>query len=111
MYGVGGGSSDNDGEFCSAAVGGGEGKRWVPVKLTFVSYPEGDWVGHILAWFSLAPVLLIAATLGVCLFRREVQIVVFLAGVVINEAINLVSSQSLFLFFFENALLCSIKRH
>ena len=64
--------------------------RWVPVKLAYVTYPEGDLVGHLLAWTSLAPVLLIFASLSVFLFRREVQIVVFLAGMFVNEIINIV---------------------
>ena len=77
------GEGDLESGTCSAGS-----SRWVPVKLTFVSYPEGDTIGHLLAWFSLAPVLLITATLGVLLFRREVQIIVFLSGLFINEVIN-----------------------
>ena len=80
--------ASNQDDVCMAPEA--DAPRWIPVKLAYVTYPKDDFAGHLLAWFSLAPLLLIFSTLSLLLFRREIQIFVFLIGMFVNEMINLV---------------------
>ncbi|XP_005104964.2 dolichyldiphosphatase 1 [Aplysia californica] len=62
---------------------------WKAVSLTHVEYPKGDFLGLILAWFSLLPFMLIVSFVTLTLFRRDLHTIAFFAGIVMNEAINL----------------------
>lgn len=50
-------------------------RKWKPVGLTFVEYPEGDILGKILAWLSLSPIFILAGFVAVIIFRRELHTV------------------------------------
>ncbi|XP_075213036.1 dolichyldiphosphatase 1-like [Lycorma delicatula] len=61
---------------------------WVPIKLTLVEYPKGDWLGKILAVSSLSPFGILSGFVALILFRRDVHTVVFFLGTMLNELLN-----------------------
>ncbi|XP_033096931.1 dolichyldiphosphatase 1-like [Anneissia japonica] len=61
---------------------------WKPVSLTFVEYPQGDLLGKLLAYLSLTPIFILVGFCAILLFRRELHTITFLAGLVLNEAVN-----------------------
>ncbi|CAH1271482.1 DOLPP1 [Branchiostoma lanceolatum] len=62
--------------------------RWKPISLTHVEYEEGDLLGKGLAWCSLTPVFILVGFGTLLLFRRELHTISFLAGILLNEAVN-----------------------
>lgn len=64
--------------------------RWVPLSLTLVEYPEGDFIGKILALTSLLPFMIIVGFLTLILFRRDLHTIAFFAGILINDCINFI---------------------
>lgn len=72
---------DNDGE---AAI------KWTPLKLLHMEYPEGDKMGHVLAWFSMSPFFIFAGMVTLILFRRDLHTISFTVGQLINEVFNLI---------------------
>ncbi|XP_042210574.1 dolichyldiphosphatase 1-like isoform X2 [Homarus americanus] len=63
---------------------------WKPFSLTFVEYPKGDTIGKFLAISSLAPVAIVIGFVTLILFRRDLHTIMFFAGALLNEVINLV---------------------
>ncbi|XP_022184315.1 dolichyldiphosphatase 1 [Nilaparvata lugens] len=61
---------------------------WVPLKLTLVEYPRGDWLGKFLALTSLSPFGILSGFVALILFRRDIHTVVFFFGTVLNELLN-----------------------
>uniref|UniRef100_A0A2M4BXD6 Dolichyldiphosphatase n=1 Tax=Anopheles marajoara TaxID=58244 RepID=A0A2M4BXD6_9DIPT len=70
--------------------GGGLGTEWQPITLTLVEYPKGDLFGKLLAWISLAPLGIGAGFVALILFRRDLHTIVFFAGTLVNESINMI---------------------
>jgi len=64
---------------------------WKAISLTHVEYPKGDFLGCILAWFSLLPFILLVSFATLIIVRRDLYTAAFAAGLVLNEAINLVA--------------------
>ncbi|KAI8741878.1 dolichyldiphosphatase 1 [Biomphalaria glabrata] len=62
---------------------------WKAVSLTYVEYPKGDFLGFILAWFSLLPFILIVSFITMILLRRDLHTAAFFAGLLVNELINI----------------------
>eukprot|EP01134_Creolimax_fragrantissima_P003217 CFRG3217T1 len=60
-----------------------------PLSLTLVEYPQGDEVGKIMAFFSLAPLVLIPCCITTFFLRRDIFTAHFGVGMVINEILNL----------------------
>ena len=83
-------------KFCSAhdswmdSYMGNLQSQWKPISLTYVTYPEGDIVGKVLAWSSLFPIFIIISFLTLIMFRREIHTMLFFLGILLNEAVNLV---------------------
>jgi len=63
---------------------------WKPISLTYVTYPEGDMVGKLLAWGSLLPIFIIVSFVTLILFRREIHTMMFFVGMLLNETLNMV---------------------
>ncbi|PAA86645.1 hypothetical protein BOX15_Mlig033463g2 [Macrostomum lignano] len=63
---------------------------WKPVTLLLVEYPVGDHLGLALAWLSFFPIFFIIGCLSIVLLRRDLHTITFLAGIFINEGINLI---------------------
>ncbi|XP_066975725.1 dolichyldiphosphatase 1-like isoform X3 [Macrobrachium rosenbergii] len=64
--------------------------KWKAFSLTHVEYPEGDRIGQLLAISSLTPLAIIVGFVTLILFRRDLHTIVFFAGALLNEAVNLV---------------------
>ncbi|KAG1682496.1 Dolichyldiphosphatase 1 [Nymphon striatum] len=64
--------------------------NWVPISLTHVEYPEGDWFGKLLALASLSPLVILVSFVTLIIFRRDLHTICFLSGNVINEIISLI---------------------
>ncbi|XP_020278280.1 dolichyldiphosphatase 1-like [Pseudomyrmex gracilis] len=64
--------------------------EWIPLSLTLVEYPQGDFFGKVLAVISLVPFAITAGFVALILFRRDLHTIVFFSGVIINECINFV---------------------
>ncbi|XP_073994965.1 dolichyldiphosphatase 1-like [Rhodnius prolixus] len=64
--------------------------EWIPLSLTFVEYPKGDWIGKILALSSLLPLGIISGFVALILFRRDLHTIIFFLGTLLNELINIV---------------------
>lgn len=63
--------------------------EWKPFSLTYVEYPKGDTIGKFLAVSSLAPIAIIVGFITLILFRRDLHTIMFFAGAMINEILNL----------------------
>jgi len=63
--------------------------QWKPISLTYVTYPEGDIIGKVLAWSSLLPIFIIVAFITLIIFRREIHTMVFFLGILLNEVVNM----------------------
>ena len=66
------------------------GIKWTPLKMMHMEYPEGDKVGHVLAWFSMSPFFIFAGMVTLILFRRDIHTIVFTLGQLVNEVFNLI---------------------
>ncbi|CAL7933405.1 unnamed protein product [Xylocopa violacea] len=64
--------------------------EWVPLSLTLVEYPQGDFFGKLLALISLIPFAIIAGFITLILFRRDLHTITFFSGIIINECINFI---------------------
>ncbi|KAG8231784.1 hypothetical protein J437_LFUL011884 [Ladona fulva] len=64
--------------------------EWVPLALTLVEYPQGDWLGKLLAMSSLMPFGIIAGFIALVLFRRDLHTIAFFIGTMVNELLNLI---------------------
>jgi len=91
-----GGSTDGANNFCVNPAShfltnyvGNIDSVWKPVSLTYVTYPDGDVVGKLLAWGSLLPIFIIVSFITLILFRREVHTIIFFLGILLNEALNM----------------------
>jgi len=58
--------------------------------MLHMEYPEGDKVGHVLAWFSMTPFFIFAGMVTLILFRRDLHTISFTGGQLINEIFNLI---------------------
>ncbi|KAJ8688637.1 hypothetical protein QAD02_024432 [Eretmocerus hayati] len=67
-----------------------EATPWVPLSLTLVEYPKGDYLGLLLALVSLMPFAVLAGFVTLVIFRRDLHTIAFFGGVVGNEIINYV---------------------
>ncbi|XP_047116887.1 dolichyldiphosphatase 1-like [Schistocerca piceifrons] len=63
---------------------------WVPLSLTLVEYPQGDWLGKFLALSSLLPFGIISGFVALILFRRDLHTITFFFGTTLNELLNLI---------------------
>lgn len=59
-----------------------------PLTLTFVEYRSGDFIGFILAWFSMLPILLFISLVTLIVFRRDLTTIFCFIGFLFTEAIN-----------------------
>jgi len=91
------GHADNKANFCSNRGStfldnyvGNVDSHWKPISLTYVTYPDDDIVGKVLAWSSLFPIFIIVSFVTLILFRREVHTMMFFLGILLNEAVNMV---------------------
>ncbi|XP_026673322.1 dolichyldiphosphatase 1-like [Ceratina calcarata] len=64
--------------------------EWVPLSLTFVEYPQGDYIGKFLALISLVPFAIITGFVTLILFRRDLHTINFFSGILMNECINFI---------------------
>ena len=64
--------------------------KWTPLKMLHMEYPEGDQVGHVLAWFSMTPFFIFAGMITLILFRRDLHTISFTLGQLVNEVFNLI---------------------
>ncbi|GAB6027905.1 Dolichyldiphosphatase 1 [Chamberlinius hualienensis] len=64
--------------------------KWVPLSLTHVEYPEGDIFGKILAFISLTPLVIVAGFFTLIIFRRDLHIITYSSGILLNELINFI---------------------
>ncbi|KAJ3653299.1 hypothetical protein Zmor_012558 [Zophobas morio] len=62
--------------------------EWVPLSLTLVEYPKGDFLGKFLALISLAPFGIGAGFIALILFRRDLHTITFFLGTLCSEALN-----------------------
>ncbi|XP_044268430.1 dolichyldiphosphatase 1-like [Tribolium madens] len=62
--------------------------EWVPLSLTLVEYPKGDFIGKIFALISLAPFGIGAGFVALILFRRDLHTITFFLGTLCSEALN-----------------------
>ncbi|RUS79083.1 hypothetical protein EGW08_013136 [Elysia chlorotica] len=61
---------------------------WKAVSFTYVEYPKGDFLGYILAWVSLLPMIILVSFATLIIFRRDLHTIAFATGLVVNEAVN-----------------------
>ncbi|KAJ7547231.1 hypothetical protein O6H91_08G075900 [Diphasiastrum complanatum] len=54
------------------------------VAVAHVKYEEGDGFGHLMAWASLFPLLILAGFVSLIIFRRELQTITFFMGIIIS---------------------------
>lgn len=64
--------------------------HWVPLSLTHVEYPKGDWLGKIFALISLFPFGIGSGFVALVLFRRDLHTIVFFLGTLLNELLNMI---------------------
>ena len=64
--------------------------KWTPLRMLHMEYPEGDKVGHVLAWFSMLPFFVFAGMVTLILFRRDLHTITFTIGQLVNEVFNLI---------------------
>lgn len=64
--------------------------KWYPLRLMHMEYPEGDKVGHFLAWSSLTPFFIFVGMVTLILFRRDLHTIAFTVGQLLNEIFNLI---------------------
>ncbi|KZC11839.1 PREDICTED: dolichyldiphosphatase 1-like [Dufourea novaeangliae] len=64
--------------------------EWIPLSLTLVEYPQGDFFGKLLALISLIPFAIIAGIITLILFRRDLHTITFFSGMIINDIINFI---------------------
>uniref|UniRef100_A0A1B6DK95 Dolichyldiphosphatase n=1 Tax=Clastoptera arizonana TaxID=38151 RepID=A0A1B6DK95_9HEMI len=62
--------------------------HWVPLSLTLVEYPKGDWLGKLLAIASLSPFGILSGFVALIIFRRDLHTIVFFIGTILNELVN-----------------------
>lgn len=62
--------------------------KWVPLAITHVEYPQGDWFGKILAISSMMPLVILTGFITLILFRRDLHTISFFCGTILNEVIN-----------------------
>lgn len=62
--------------------------EWVPLSLTLVEYPQGDWMGKFLAVASLSPFGILSGFVALILFRRDLHTIAFFVGTMLNEVLN-----------------------
>ncbi|XP_064616151.1 dolichyldiphosphatase 1-like [Liolophura sinensis] len=62
--------------------------KWKPLSMTFVEYPAGDFIGFVLAWFSMIPIFLLVSFGTLIIFRRDLHTMSYLLGLLLNEVVN-----------------------
>ncbi|XP_017777912.1 PREDICTED: dolichyldiphosphatase 1-like [Nicrophorus vespilloides] len=62
--------------------------EWVPLSLTLVEYPKGDWIGKFFALVSLTPFGILAGFVTLILFRRDLHTITFFIGTIFSELVN-----------------------
>lgn len=62
--------------------------KWVSLAITHVEYPDGDWLGKILAITSLIPLMIVVGFVTLVIFRRDLHTISFFVGTLLNEVIN-----------------------
>ncbi|KAK3792818.1 hypothetical protein RRG08_038548 [Elysia crispata] len=68
---------------------------WKAVSFTYVEYPKGDFLGYILAWISLLPMMILVSFATLIIFRRDLHTIAFAMGLVVNEAVNWIVKHTL----------------
>ncbi|CAN8020305.1 dolichyldiphosphatase 1 [Ixodes scapularis] len=67
-----------------------EVQTWASLSLTHVEYPAGDWLGKILAYISLSPLVVLVSFGTLIIFRRDLHTITFLCGTILSEGINFI---------------------
>ncbi|KAK3586693.1 hypothetical protein CHS0354_039164 [Potamilus streckersoni] len=62
--------------------------EWSAISLTHVQYPKGDFIGYILAWFSLLPFCILVGFVTLIIFRRDCHTISYFCGLLLNEVLN-----------------------
>ncbi|KAL0273982.1 UNVERIFIED_CONTAM: hypothetical protein PYX00_006530 [Menopon gallinae] len=85
-------ATDDNIQTCNSAknVNSDSEFEWVPLSLTTVEYPRGDWFGRFLALTSLLPFSIISGFIALILFRRDLHTISFFIGTIFNEFLNLI---------------------
>jgi len=68
-------------------VGAQQDMDWIALSIAS-EYPQGDFVGKLLAYASLLPYVLICSFLTLILFRRDLHTMAYFLGILVSEAIN-----------------------
>ncbi|CAG2102990.1 unnamed protein product [Medioppia subpectinata] len=67
-----------------------EAEEWIPLSITHVLYPKDDIIGQLLALLSLTPFGIVVAFITLTLFVRDIHVIFFFGGQLMNEALCLV---------------------
>ncbi|XP_054167320.1 dolichyldiphosphatase 1-like [Oppia nitens] len=65
-------------------------EEWIPLSITHVLYPKDDTTGQLLALLSLTPFGIVVAFITLSLFVRDIHVIFFFCGQLLNEVLCLV---------------------
>jgi hypothetical protein len=57
--------------------------------LTYIEYPEGDHIGKALSVLSLAPLVIVVASISVFAVKRDLHTMAYGAGMIANGIVSL----------------------
>ncbi|XP_072176724.1 dolichyldiphosphatase 1-like [Diadema setosum] len=69
--------------------------KWKAISLTYVEYPADDLLGKLIAYISLAPLVILVGFVTLLLFRRELHTITFFGGIVLSEGVNWVAKHTI----------------
>jgi dolichyldiphosphatase len=59
-----------------------------PFSVTFVVYEEGDFIGKVMALFTLVPVFIMVSYATLIVFNRNLKVIYLAIGQLLNELLN-----------------------
>jgi dolichyldiphosphatase len=62
--------------------------QWKVFSLTYVEYPAGDVIGKMLALMSLAPLVIVVASVSVFAVKRDLHTMAYGAGMIGNGLVR-----------------------
>jgi hypothetical protein len=62
---------------------------WKVFSLTYIEYPEGDHIGKALSVLSLAPLVIVVASISVFAVKRDLHTLAYGAGMIANGIVSL----------------------
>ena len=68
--------------------------EWKVFSLTYIEYPEGDGVGILLSVLSLAPLVIVIASVSVFAVKRDLHTMAYGAGMIANGIVSFYSQLS-----------------